>query len=47
MATLLEHTVMPSGGDYTTLDAALDHLVASHAGLVVADKYAEIKIDGT
>jgi hypothetical protein len=47
MATKLEHTVKPSGGDFTTLDAALDHLVASHANLVTADVYAEIKIDGT
>ena len=47
MASLLEHTVMPSGGDYTSLDAAIDHLVASHANLVTADVYAEVKIDGT
>ena len=38
---------MPSGGDYTTLDAAVDHLVAAHGNLVTADVYAEIKIDGT
>jgi hypothetical protein len=47
MASLLEHTVMPSGGDFTSLDACIDHLVASHADLVTADVYAEVKIDGT
>jgi len=47
MASLLEHTVMPSGGNYTTLDACIDHLVAAHANLVTADVYAEVKIDGT
>ena len=47
MATELKHTVKPSGGDFTTLDAAFDHLVASHANLVSADVYATIEIDGT
>jgi len=47
MAALLEHTVMPSGGDYTSLDACIDHLVATHPNLVTADVYAEVKIDGT
>ena len=47
MASLLEHTVMPSGGDYTSLDACIDHLVATHPDLVTADVYAEVKIDGT
>jgi hypothetical protein len=47
MATELKHTVKPSGGDYTTLDAAIDHIVASHAGLVAADVYALVEIDGT
>lgn len=47
MASLLEHTVMPSGGDYTTVNAAIDHIQASHADLVSADVYAAIKIDGT
>ena len=47
MATELKHTVKPSGGDYTTLDAAIDHLVAAHANLVTADVYATIEIDGT
>lgn len=47
MATLLKHTVKPSGGDFTTLDEALDHLAASHANLVAADVYATIEIDGT
>lgn len=47
MASQLKHTVMPSGGDFTSLDAAIDHLVASHANLVTADVYADIEIDGT
>ena len=47
MATELKHTVKPSGGDFTTLDAAIDHLVASHANLVGSDNYATIEIDGT
>lgn len=47
MATELKHTVKPSGGDFTTLDAAIDHLVASHANLVASDNYATIEIDGT
>jgi hypothetical protein len=46
MATL-KHTVKPSGGDFTSLDAAVDHLVASHANLVTADVYAEIEISGS
>lgn len=46
MATELKHTVMPSGGDYTTLDAAIDHIAASHPDLVTADVYASIEIDG-
>lgn len=47
MATELKHTVKPSGGDFTSLDAAIDHLVSSHADLVSADVYADIEIDGT
>jgi hypothetical protein len=47
MATLLKHTVKPSGGDFTTLDAAIDHLAASHSNLVTADVYAEIEISGS
>jgi hypothetical protein len=47
MATLLKHTVKPSGGDYTTLAAAIAHLVSAHANLVTADVYAEIEISGT
>src|SRR5574343_565781 len=47
MATELKHTVKPSGGDFTSLDAAIDHLVASHANLVGSDNYATIEIDGT
>lgn len=46
MATELKHTVKPSGGDYTTLDAAIDHLVASHANLVGSDNYATVEIGG-
>lgn len=46
MATLLKHTVAPSGGDYTTLKDAYAHLVAAHANLVTADVYAEIEISG-
>jgi hypothetical protein len=46
MATLLKHTVKPSGGDYTTLDACLDHLVAAHANFVTSDVYGEIEIGG-
>jgi len=47
MASELKHTVKPSGGDFTTLDAAVDHIAASHADLVTADVYASIEIDGT
>lgn len=47
MASKLEHTVMPSGGDYTTLDACIDHILASHHDLIGGDVYAEVKIDGT
>ena len=46
-ATLLTHTVKPSGGDYTTLAGAIAHLAASHANLVTADVYAEIEISGS
>lgn len=47
MASLLKHTVKPSGGDFTSLDACLDHIAASHANLVTADVYALVEIDGT
>jgi hypothetical protein len=47
MASQLKHTVKPSGGDFTSLDACLDHLAASHADLVSADVYADVEIDGT
>lgn len=47
MATTETHSVMPSGGDYTTLDAALDHVLATHHDLVTDDKIQAIKIDGT
>jgi hypothetical protein len=46
MASLLLHTVAPSGGDYTNLDAAIDHLIATHPNLVTSDVYAELKIQG-
>ena len=47
MATLLEHTVMPSGGDFTSVSAAIEHIKTDHADLTLADVYAEVKIDGT
>jgi hypothetical protein len=47
MATLLKHTVKPSGGDFTTLDAAMDHLLAAHQDLIAADVYATVEIGGT
>ena len=46
MAALLKHTVMPAGGDYTSLDACIDHLVATHPGFVAADVYGEVEISG-
>jgi hypothetical protein len=47
MASLLKHTVSPSGGDFTSLQACLTHLAASHANFVTADVYGEIEISGT
>lgn len=47
MASRLLHTVKPSGGDFTSLKDAIDHLAASHADLVAADVYADVEIDGT
>ena len=47
MATTETHTVMPSGGDFTSLDAAIDHVVDSHHDLIGDDKIQAIKIDGT
>lgn len=47
MASQLLHTVKPSGGDFTSLDAAIDHLVASHANLVTADVWADVEISGS
>jgi hypothetical protein len=46
--TELKHTVTPAGqgGDFNTLDAAIDHLVAVHPDLVTANVYATIEIDG-
>lgn len=46
MASLLKHTIAPSGADFTSVDAAIDHLVASHNNLVTADVYAELEISG-
>jgi hypothetical protein len=47
MASELKHTVKPSGGDFTTLQGAIDHIIANHADLVGADVYALVEIDGT
>jgi len=47
MAAELKHTVAPSGGDFTSLAAAVNHLIASHADLVSADVYATIEISGS
>ena len=46
MATLLKHTVKPSGGDFDTLSAAAAHLLSAHSDLVSQDQYAEIEISG-
>jgi len=46
----LKHTVAPSGTsptpDFNTVEAAVLHLIASHADLVAADVYATIEIYG-
>lgn len=47
MASLLEHTVMPSGGDFTNIPDAIAHIASAHPDLVGDDVYAHIKIDGT
>lgn len=47
LATELKHTVAPSGGDFTSLDAALDHLVSAHPNLVTANVFAVIEIQGS
>jgi hypothetical protein len=44
MATQLLKTVMPSGGDYTSLEACMN---ANEQNLVTADKYFDVEIDGT
>jgi hypothetical protein len=44
MATQLLKTVKPSGGDYTSLEACMN---ANEQNLVTADKYFDVKIDGT
>lgn len=48
MASLLKHTITPAGqgGDFNSLDACWDHLVASHADFVGADVYGEVEISG-
>lgn len=43
-ATQLKKTVMPSGGDYTSLEACMN---ANEQNLVTADKYFDVEIDGT
>jgi hypothetical protein len=49
MASELKHTVTPAGqgGDFNTLADAIAHLTSTHPGLVAADVYATIEIDGT
>lgn len=42
--TRLLKTVMPSGGDYTSLEACMN---ANEQNLVTADKYFDVEIDGT
>lgn len=37
---------MPSGGDFTSLDACIDHLVSTHSNLVTADVWADVEIKG-
>ena len=44
MASQLKKTVMPSGGDYTSLEACMN---ANEQNLVTADKYFDVEIDGT
>ena len=44
MASQLKKTVMPSGGDYTSLEACMD---ANEQNLVTANKYFDVEIDGT
>jgi len=44
MAAQLKKTVMPSGGDYTSLEACMN---ANEQNLVTADKYFDVEIDGT
>src|SRR3990167_4525241 len=42
--TQLKKTVMPSGGDYTSLEACMN---ANEQNLVTADQYFDVEIDGT
>lgn len=42
----LLHTVKPTGGDFTTLSAAIEHLKSVHSNLVADNVYADIEIDG-
>jgi hypothetical protein len=46
MASQLKHTVKPSGGDFTTLSAAIAHLIDAHSDFISADLYGSIEIDG-
>lgn len=46
MATLLKHTVKPTGGDFDSLDACVDHLISAHDDFVDADVYGEVEISG-
>ncbi len=47
MPTTVKKTVAPSGGDFTTLNAAIDWFQSNYADLVTADILAEIEITGT
>lgn len=47
MASQLKHTVDPDGlHDFTSLDACIDHIVASHPLLTTLDVYADVEISG-
>ena len=46
MPTELKHTVKASGGDFTTVYDAVEHIKSSHSNLVTADVYATIEISG-
>jgi hypothetical protein len=46
-ASQLLHTVKPSGGDFTSLNACIDHLQSTHSNLKTSNQYADIEIDGS